>query len=70
MNRLRYWRLKSGLTQGQAAAKLGLGLSTLALLEKDRLRPTAAQLETLRRSFGDAVETLFDAVQEQVEVQA
>jgi transcriptional regulator with XRE-family HTH domain len=67
MNRLRLWRLQNQLTQGQAAARLGIGQSTLALLEKDRLRPTPAQLETLRLTFGEGVETLFYPVQERVE---
>jgi transcriptional regulator with XRE-family HTH domain len=68
MIRLRLWRLQSGLTQGEAAVRLGLGLSTLALLEKGRLRPTQSQLELLRRSFGTETDSLFDLVQERVGV--
>ncbi len=66
MIRFRLWRLQSGLTQAEAAARLGLGLSTLALLEKGRLRPTDSQLELLRRSFGTETDSLFDLVQERV----
>jgi transcriptional regulator with XRE-family HTH domain len=67
LNRLRLWRLQNGLTQGEAAARLGIGTSTLALLERDRLRPTPGQLEVLRRTFGAEAATLFDQVQERVE---
>jgi transcriptional regulator with XRE-family HTH domain len=66
MIRFRLWRLQSGLTQGEAAAQLGLGLSTLALLEKGRLIPTQSQLELLRRAFGTETDSLFDLVQERV----
>jgi transcriptional regulator with XRE-family HTH domain len=68
MIRLRLWRLQSGLTQGEAAARLGLGLSTLALLEKGRLTPTQSQLELLRGSFGTETDSLFNLVQERVGV--
>ena len=66
MNRLRLWRLQNGLTQGEAAARLGLGLSTLALLEKNRMTPTPSQLVLLRRTFGKETDTLFNQVQERV----
>ena len=66
MLRIKLWRLQKRLTQEQAAAKLGLGLSTLALLESGRLRPTPAQIEHLRRSFGEEVDTLFEHVREHV----
>lgn len=67
VSRLWLWRVQNGLTQGAAAARLGIGLSTLALLEKGRLRPTPAQIELLRSSFGDEADSLFDPVQERVE---
>lgn len=66
MLRIKLWRIQTGLTQEEAAAKLGLGLSTLALLESGRLRPTPSQIELLRRSFGRETESLFDLVQERV----
>ena len=66
MLRIKLWRFQNHLTQEDAAAQLGLGLSTLALLESGRLRPTASQIELLRRSFGPDVETLFDQVKERI----
>ena len=66
--RLKLWRLQEGLTQEEAAKRLGIGASTLSILESGRLRPTAGQIAQLRRSFGQAVETLFEPVQEHVEV--
>ena len=68
MLRIKLWRLQNAFKQETAAAKLGLGVSTLALLESGRLRPTPGQLARLRRFFGDAADTLFDPVQERVEV--
>lgn len=66
MLRIKLWRLQNQLTQGEAAAQLGLGLSTLALLESGRLRPTAAQIDRLRLVFGTEADSLFDLVQEHV----
>jgi transcriptional regulator with XRE-family HTH domain len=66
MLRIKLWRMQQGLTQSGAAAKLGLGLSTLALLESGRLRPTPGQRELLRRTFGVETDSLFEAVQESV----
>ena len=68
MLRIKFIRLEQGLGQRETAAKLGFGLSTYALLESGRLRPTAAQLALLRRSFGSETETLFEPVQERVGV--
>ena len=68
MLRIKLWRLQEGLRQSEAAARLGLGLSTYALLESGRLRPTATQLAQLRGAFGEAAPTLFDPVRERVEV--
>ena len=70
MLRIKLWRLQNQLKQGEAATRLGLGLSTFALLESGRLRPTGAQMELLRRAFGTEAETLFDPVQERVGVQS
>jgi transcriptional regulator with XRE-family HTH domain len=66
MLRIKLWRLQAGLTQMEAAGRLGIGLSTLSLLEGGRLRPTRAQVERLRRLFGSEADTLFDPVQERV----
>lgn len=66
MLRIKLWRLQNGLTQSEAASRLGIGLSTLSLLEGGRLRPTRAQVERLRRVFGPEADTLFEPVREQV----
>lgn len=68
MLRIKLWRLQQGLRQSEAAAQLGIGLSTYALLESGRLRPTCAQVALLRHSFGEATTTLFDPVRERIEV--
>jgi transcriptional regulator with XRE-family HTH domain len=67
MLRLKLWRLQEGLTQQEAAQRLGVGESTLAILESGRLRPTAGQRERLRAHFGEMVDSLFDPVSEHVE---
>jgi transcriptional regulator with XRE-family HTH domain len=66
MLRLKLWRLQQGLTQEQAARRLGIGESTLAILESGRLRPTVGQMQTLRRTFGNDTEALFQPVRELV----
>ena len=68
--RLKLWRLQHGLSQGSAAQLLGIGESTLALLESGRLRPTLLQVDTLRLYFGEHVESLFEPVPDCVEGQA
>jgi transcriptional regulator with XRE-family HTH domain len=66
MTRLKLWRMQEGLTQSEAAQRLGLGESTLALLESGRMRPSSRQLKQLERSFRDAG-SLFDPVRDRVE---
>ena len=68
MLRLKLWRLQLGLTQAQATRRIGIGESTLAVLETGRLRPTLGQLEMLRRTFGKDTEELFEPVRDRVEV--
>ncbi len=68
MTRFKLWRLQEGLTQAQAAQRLRIGESTLAMLESGRLRPTSAQQERLRTHFGDLTDSLFDSVSERIEV--
>jgi transcriptional regulator with XRE-family HTH domain len=66
MIRLKLWRLQAGFTQREAAVKLGLGESTYGFLESGRMRPSAAQLDLLKRYFGDP-EPLFQPVRDRVE---
>lgn len=69
MLRIKLWRLQNRLSQSEAARRLGIGLSTLSLLEGGRLRPSRAQVERLRRVFGPEVDSLFEPVREQVEAE-
>lgn len=68
MIRLKLWRLQHGLTQADAARWLGIGESSLAMLESGRLRPTRGQMTLLRQRFGPTADSLFDPVSERVEV--
>ena len=68
MLKFKLWRLQEGLTQEEAAGHLGIGVSTLAILESGRLRPTTRQIEQLRRTFGASAEALFEPVSERIEV--
>lgn len=67
MLRLKLWRLQHGLTQEHAAKLLGVGESTLALLESGRLRPTPQQMEKLAHHFGTQAKSLFEPVRDRVE---
>jgi transcriptional regulator with XRE-family HTH domain len=70
MLRIRVWRLLEGLTQEEAARKLGLSQLTYSYLESGRLRPTPDQLERLRRTFGDRTERVLQPVGNTMEVLA
>lgn len=63
---LKLWRLQAGLTQREAAARLGIGESTYGFLESGRMRPSRAQLQQLERSFADPIR-LFEPVGQQIE---
>ena len=45
MLKFKLWRLQESLTQEEAAKRLGIGASTLAILESGRLRPTPGQID-------------------------
>lgn len=68
MLKFKLWRLQEDLTQEEAARRLGIGASTLAILESGRLRPTAGQIEHLRLTFGSGADSLFEPVCERIEV--
>ena len=68
MLKFKLWRLQESLTQEEAAKRLGIGASTLAILESGRLRPTPGQIEQLRQTFGAAADSLFEPVGERIEV--
>ena len=62
MLRLRVWRLSKGLTQVNAARKLGMNHLTFGYLESGRLRPTEKDLERLRSHFGSQTTSLFEEI--------
>lgn len=66
MTRLKLWRLQAGLTQREAAARLGIGESTYGFLESGRMQPSPAQLERLACSFPNPAR-LFEPVSERIE---
>jgi transcriptional regulator with XRE-family HTH domain len=66
MLRLKLWREQAGLTQREAAARLGIGESTYGFLESGRMQPSRAQLLRLARSFTDPAR-LFEPVREKIE---
>jgi len=67
MLRLRLWRLAEGLTQAQAARRLGMSHLTLGYLETGRLKPGDRDLERLRAVFGDQAARMFDRVGHEIE---
>ncbi len=68
MLRLRLWRLSEGLTQAEAARRLGMSHLTLGYLESGRLRPGPRDLERLRTFFADRAERMFEEVGDGLEV--
>lgn len=62
MLRLRLWRLCNGLTQAEAARRLGMSHLTLGYLETGRLQPTDRDLRRLRAHFGDQAPSMFERV--------
>jgi transcriptional regulator with XRE-family HTH domain len=69
MIRLKLWRVQAGLTQAEAATRLGVGLSAYALLEAGRLHPSPDQAARLGSFFGSAATGLFEPVRDRVEPQ-
>ena len=66
MTRLKLWRLQEGLTQARAAQRLGIGESTLAMLETGRLTPSPRLMDLLSEVFGDQASRLFEPVRDRV----
>jgi transcriptional regulator with XRE-family HTH domain len=62
MLRIKLLRLDSGLTQIEAARRLGMSHLTFGYLETGRLAPTSRDLERLRRHFGDRADSMFEEV--------
>ncbi len=66
MIRFKLWRLQEGLTQAQAAQRLRIGESTLAMLESGRLEPSPEQIARLEAVFGPEAPSLFEPVRDRV----
>lgn len=64
MLRLRLWRLAEGLTQAEAARRLGMSHLTLGYLETGRLKASQRDLKRLRAVFGDHAERILEAVED------
>lgn len=62
MLRLRLWRLAEGLTQAEAARRLGMSHLTLGYLETGRLKASHRDLERLPAVFGDNAERMLEPV--------
>ncbi len=56
--RLKFLRVKAGLTQQQLASALGTDQTLISTWERDRARPSAAALAALAAHFGATVEAL------------
>lgn len=68
MLRLRLWRLTQGLTQAEAARRLGMSHLTLGYLETGRLKASQRDLERLHAVFGDRAERMLEPVRDALEV--
>jgi transcriptional regulator with XRE-family HTH domain len=64
MLELKLWRMRHRLTQAQLAVQVGIGASTLALLENERMRPTENQMARFRARFGPNAEAMFHRIPE------
>lgn len=60
--RLKFLRVKAGLTQQQLAGALGTDQTLISTWERDRARPSAAALAALATRFGTTVEALDTGV--------
>lgn len=63
MLRVKYERLRRGLTQAQVSRLLHLAQPTTALIENGRLRPTTVQLERLGRIYQVAPDLLLREIE-------
>lgn len=68
MLQLRLWRLTEGLTQTEAARRLGMSHLTLGYLESGRLKAGPRDLERLRTVFGEHAERMFEEVGDSLKV--
>jgi transcriptional regulator with XRE-family HTH domain len=60
------WRLSEGLTQTEAARRLGMSHLTLGYLESCRLAPNDRDLGRLREVFGTDAVRMFERVDHDV----
>ncbi len=58
-NNFRRWRLQVGLTQEDAAAKIGVTRQTVIAIEKGNYQPSVLLALKSAKTFGCSVEELF-----------
>ena len=58
-NTLRALRKKAGLTQAEAAKKMGLGVSTIAMWETGRRKPRIPLFSVIVKVYGCEIADLF-----------
>ena len=64
-NKIKQLRLKSGLTQEQLAAKLGISAQSVSKWETEVTMPDISMLPLLSNEFGVTIDELFDLSVEQ-----
>jgi transcriptional regulator with XRE-family HTH domain len=62
INRLQLWRVNEGLSQSEAAARLGISRSTYSPIEAGRMTPTTGVAERLRDLFGEDADALLKPI--------
>jgi len=70
MTRLKLWRTSSGLSQRDAAARVGVGIASYQFLESGRMKPSRDQQAKLRRLFGTNAAGMLDVVPDEILVAA
>ncbi len=59
MNNIRYFREKTGLTQGQLAEKLGIALDSVSRYENGKREPRASDLCRMADVFNCSIDDLL-----------
>ena len=61
MNRVKEYRKKAGMTQPQAAEKLGISVTYLSLIENGKANLTEGKMRKFAELFGTSVSNIFFA---------
>lgn len=65
--RMREYRAKTGLTQEELAARVGVRRETIVFLEKGRYNPSLRLAWRVARELGAGIEEIFIFVEEDLE---